>query len=151
VCLVPHFIKIFFGFWFIILQNGTKHHAKFLAKRYQFSILDFGLKRPKKSQKALTHLMKILTFWMELNTPMKILAFCISSFQSSWHFVFCIPRRTKHSLRTGRHDELLINNNEIASMVVDDLMGTPVIGESILFLFQVNICHCAKHSAGLSR
>jgi hypothetical protein len=25
---------------------------------------------------------------MELNTPMKILAFCISSFQSSWHFAF---------------------------------------------------------------
>jgi hypothetical protein len=29
-----------------------------------------------------------LTFWMELNTPMKILAFCISSFQSSWHLHF---------------------------------------------------------------
>jgi hypothetical protein len=41
-----------------------------------------------KSQKALTHLMKNLTFWMELNTPMKILVFCISSFQSSWHFAF---------------------------------------------------------------
>jgi hypothetical protein len=42
-------------------------------------------KRPKKSksQEALTHLMKNLTFWMELNTPMKILAFCISSFQSN--------------------------------------------------------------------
>jgi hypothetical protein len=39
------------------LQNGTKHRAKFLAKMYPFSILDFGLKRPKKpkSQKALTH------------------------------------------------------------------------------------------------
>jgi hypothetical protein len=35
---------------------------------------------------------------MELNTPMKILAFCISSFQSSWHFAFCIPWGTKHSL-----------------------------------------------------
>jgi hypothetical protein len=63
-----------FEFWFIILQNKTKHHAKFLAKRYPFSILDFGLKRPKKSQKAkkaLTHLMKNLAFWMELNTPKK--------------------------------------------------------------------------------
>jgi hypothetical protein len=40
-----------FGFWPIILQNGTKHHAKFLAKRYPFSILDFGLKRPKKKKK----------------------------------------------------------------------------------------------------
>jgi hypothetical protein len=89
VCLVPHFTQKKFGCWPIILQNRTKHHAKFLAKRYPFSILDFGHKRPKKkSQKALTHPMKNLAFWMELNTPMKILAFCISSFQSSWHFAF---------------------------------------------------------------
>jgi hypothetical protein len=67
------------------LQNGTKHHAKFLAKRYLLSILDFGLKR-QKNQKALTHPMKNLAFWMELNTPIKILA-------------FCIPWGTKHSLR----------------------------------------------------
>jgi hypothetical protein len=40
-----------FGFWPIILQNEIKHHAKFLAKRYPFSILDFSLKRPKKSKK----------------------------------------------------------------------------------------------------
>jgi hypothetical protein len=33
------------------LQNRTKHQAKFLAKRYPFSILDFGLKRPKKKAK----------------------------------------------------------------------------------------------------
>jgi hypothetical protein len=47
------------------LQNETKYYAKFLAKRYSFFILDFGLKRPKKSQKnkkALTHLMKNLAF-----------------------------------------------------------------------------------------
>jgi hypothetical protein len=45
------------------LQNGTKHHAKFLAKRHPFSILDFGLKRQKKkSQKTLTHPMKNLAF-----------------------------------------------------------------------------------------
>jgi hypothetical protein len=56
------------------------YHAKILAKRYPFSILNFGLKRIKKSQKALTHSMKNLAFWMELNTPMKILAFCISLF-----------------------------------------------------------------------
>jgi hypothetical protein len=36
-----------FGFWSTILQNGTKHHANFLAKRYQFSILDFGAKKLK--------------------------------------------------------------------------------------------------------
>jgi hypothetical protein len=78
-----------FGFWPIILQNGTKHHANFSVKRFPFSILDFGLKKQKKkSQKALTHPMKNLAFWMKLNTPMKILAFCISSFQSSWHFTF---------------------------------------------------------------
>jgi hypothetical protein len=47
--------------------------------------------RGQKSQKALTHLMKNLVFWMELNTLMEILAFCILSFQSSWHFAFCIP------------------------------------------------------------
>jgi hypothetical protein len=60
------------------LQNGTKHHAKFLTKRYPFS---FGFwpqeAKKKKSQKALTHLMKKLVFWMELNASIKILAFCI--------------------------------------------------------------------------
>jgi hypothetical protein len=61
------------------LQNGTKHNVKFLAKRYPFSILDFGFKR-KKNQKALTCPMKNLAFWMELNISMKILVFCISSF-----------------------------------------------------------------------
>jgi hypothetical protein len=33
------------------LQNGTKHHVKFLAKKYPFSILDFRLKRQKKKAK----------------------------------------------------------------------------------------------------
>jgi hypothetical protein len=41
-----------FGFWSIILQYETKHHAKFLAKRYLFFILDFGLKRAKKKPKS---------------------------------------------------------------------------------------------------
>jgi hypothetical protein len=40
-----------FGFWPIILLNVTKHHVRFLAKRYPFSILDFGLKKPKKKAK----------------------------------------------------------------------------------------------------
>jgi hypothetical protein len=55
------------------LQNKTTHHTKFLATKYPFSILDFGIeaKNPK-SQKALTHPTKNLAFWMELNTPMKI-------------------------------------------------------------------------------
>jgi hypothetical protein len=33
------------------LTNKTKHQAKFLAKRYPFFILDFGLKRKKKAKK----------------------------------------------------------------------------------------------------
>jgi hypothetical protein len=53
VCLVLCFIQKKIRFLPIILQNETKHHAKFLTKRYPFSILDFGLKRQKKkSQKA---------------------------------------------------------------------------------------------------
>jgi hypothetical protein len=50
VCVL-HFIQIFFGFWSIILQNETKHHTKFLAKRYPFFILDFDLKKKKKAKK----------------------------------------------------------------------------------------------------
>jgi hypothetical protein len=45
VCLVPHFSQIFLDFGPSFLQNRTKHHAKFLAKKYPFSILDFGLER----------------------------------------------------------------------------------------------------------
>jgi hypothetical protein len=55
VCLVSNFTQISFGFWPIILQNETKHNVNFLAKRYPFSILDFGLRGKKKGQKALTH------------------------------------------------------------------------------------------------
>jgi hypothetical protein len=51
VCLVPYFTQKNLGFWPIVLQNGTKHHAKFLTKRYPFSILDFGLKRQKKTKR----------------------------------------------------------------------------------------------------
>jgi hypothetical protein len=53
------------GFDPSFLQNGTKHHTKFLAKKYPFSILDFGLKRQKKKPKnlkTLTHPIKNLTF-----------------------------------------------------------------------------------------
>jgi hypothetical protein len=82
-------IKVVFSYLFsqkkldfipLFCKNKTKHYVKFLAKRYSFFILDFSLKRPKKSQKALTHPIKNLVFWMELNTPIKILAFYISSF-----------------------------------------------------------------------
>ena len=33
---------------------------------------------------------------MELNMTLKILAFCILSFQNSWHFAFSIICGTKH-------------------------------------------------------
>jgi hypothetical protein len=44
-----------FKFWPIILQNRTKYHAKFLAKKYIFSILDFGLKRKKNKKLKSRH------------------------------------------------------------------------------------------------
>jgi hypothetical protein len=40
VCLVSYFTQTNFGFWPIILQNGTKRHAKFFGKKV--SILHFG-------------------------------------------------------------------------------------------------------------
>jgi hypothetical protein len=42
----------FFGFWPIILQNGTKHHAKFLTKSIHSSfwiLASRGQKKPKSS------------------------------------------------------------------------------------------------------
>jgi hypothetical protein len=51
-CLVPLLFQKNLGFGSSFLQNGTKHHANFLAKRWLFSILDFGLKRPKKPKRA---------------------------------------------------------------------------------------------------
>jgi hypothetical protein len=95
-----------FGFWPIILQNGTKQHAKFLTKRYSFSILDFDLKRQKKKSKSLHSPHEKFSILDGTKHTMKILTFCISSFQSSWHFAFCIPRETKHSLS---HEDSFIN------------------------------------------
>jgi hypothetical protein len=68
------------------LQNGTKYYAKILAKSIHSPFWIFasrGKKKTPKSQKVITHPIKKLAFWMELNTPIKILVFCISSFQSS--------------------------------------------------------------------
>jgi hypothetical protein len=65
---------------------------------YPFSILDFGIKRQKKKPKSHRPPHENVAFWIELNTPIKILVFCISSFQNSWHFAFCISWGTKHSL-----------------------------------------------------
>jgi hypothetical protein len=33
------------------LKNKTTHHTKFLATKYPFFILDFGIKRPKNPKK----------------------------------------------------------------------------------------------------
>jgi hypothetical protein len=40
------------SFSLLFLQNRTKYYAKFLAKKYPFTILDFDLKRPKKMSKS---------------------------------------------------------------------------------------------------
>jgi hypothetical protein len=88
-----------FKLWSIILQNETKHHVKFLVKSYLFFILGFQLgfwisrrpgrpirrdgKKKTKKSKSPHPPIKNLAFWMELNTPIKILVFCILSFQSS--------------------------------------------------------------------
>jgi hypothetical protein len=72
------------------LKNGTKYHAKILAKRYPFSILDFGLKRPKKKKPKSPH-PPHEKFDILDRTKHTHKIFGISSFQSSWHFAFCIP------------------------------------------------------------
>jgi len=83
------------------LQNGTKYHANFLAKKVV--ILHFGFwpqekkKTKKEPQEALMRAINS-AFWMELNMTLKILAFYISSLQSSWHFAFWILWGTKDPL-----------------------------------------------------
>jgi hypothetical protein len=95
-----------FRFWPIILQNGTKHHAKIFWQKGIHSPFWILASRDKKKPKNPHPPVKNLTFWMELNTPMKILAFCISSFQSSWHFTFCISWEIKHSLTETMNSKL---------------------------------------------
>jgi len=57
------------------------------------AILHFGFwsqeakKSPNEPQEALMRAINS-AFFMELNITLKILAFCIPSFQSSWHFAF---------------------------------------------------------------
>jgi hypothetical protein len=105
--------KLGFGLSFCRMKLNTMQN--FWQK---VSILHFGFwpqEIKKKSKKTLTHPMKNLTFWMELNTPIKFLAFCISSFQSSWHFAFCILWGTKHSLSINMKNGAILSNfmNEI--------------------------------------
>jgi hypothetical protein len=89
VCLVPHFTQKILGVGpsFCRIELNTMQNFWQKGIHSPFWILASSGQK-KKSQKAITHPMKNLAFWMELNTPMKILAFCISSFQSSWHFAF---------------------------------------------------------------
>jgi hypothetical protein len=51
MCLVPHFLQKILGFGPPFCKMELNTVQNFLAKRYQFSILDFGLKRPKKAKK----------------------------------------------------------------------------------------------------
>ena len=79
-----------FGFWFIILQNGSKHQCKIFDKKVVILYFGFWSHEAKKHQKEPQEaLMRAVTiFLMKLNMTLKILVFCISSLQSSWYFVF---------------------------------------------------------------
>jgi hypothetical protein len=72
---------------------------------------------------------------MKLNTPMKILAFCILSFQSSWYFIFYISG-TKQSLseRVG----------EIRTEISVDPMLPALVGTSSLHanVRREVVCQC---------
>jgi hypothetical protein len=94
VCLVSNFTNFFLSFGPLFYRMELNTMQNFWQKRIHspFCILASRGKK-KKSQKALTHPMKNLAFWMELNTSIKILAFCISSFH--WHFAFFISWGTK--------------------------------------------------------
>jgi hypothetical protein len=72
-----------FGFCSIILHNGINHHAKILAKSGHSSFWILASRGKKKSHKEA--LMRAINsaFWMKLNITLKILGFCIPSFQSS--------------------------------------------------------------------
>jgi hypothetical protein len=56
-----------------------------------------GQKTQKEPQEALMRTINSAS-WMELNMTLKILAICISSLQSSWHFAFYILWGTKHPI-----------------------------------------------------
>jgi hypothetical protein len=52
LCLVPHFTQKKLGFGLSFCRIELNVMQNFLAKMYSFSILDFGLKRPKKKPKS---------------------------------------------------------------------------------------------------
>jgi hypothetical protein len=86
VCLVPHFTQKILGFGPSFCKMKLNITQIFWQKDIYspFWILaSRGQKKAKKTKKTLVHLIKNLAFWMKLNTPMKILAFYISSFQSN--------------------------------------------------------------------
>jgi len=66
-------VILHFGFWPQEIKKAQK-----------------SLKRPKKPKRASRGQMRAINsaFWMELNIILKILVFCIPSFQSSWFLYF---------------------------------------------------------------
>jgi hypothetical protein len=73
------------------LYNRTEHHANFFGKKVVILHFEFSPQWTKKKPKGASrgshegNKFCILdsVFWMELNMTLKILPFCISSFQSS--------------------------------------------------------------------
>jgi hypothetical protein len=64
--------------------------------------------------------MKNLAFWIKLKSSIKILAFCILSFQSSCHFAFCISWGTKHSLNsTERLSSLVLMASQLGHSITN--------------------------------
>jgi len=47
----PHFFSKKFGFWSIILQNGTKYHVNFFGKKVVIFHFGFWLQEAKKNPK----------------------------------------------------------------------------------------------------
>jgi len=106
-CLVPLLFqkKLGFGSSFCIMELNTMQVFWQKGGYSPFWILaSRGQKRSKRASRG-PHEGRAINsaFWMELNITLKILAFCIPSFQSSWHFAFCILWGTKHLLSKSCH------------------------------------------------
>jgi len=83
---LPFFLKFFLGIGTLFCKMKLNTMQNFWQKG-SYSPFWIGLKRQKNS-----------AFWMKVNMTLKILAFCISSLQSSWHFGFWILWGTKHPI-----------------------------------------------------
>jgi len=87
-----------FGFGSLFYKMELKQKFWQKGGYSPFWILEAKKKNPQKN------LMRAINsvFWMELNMTLKILAFCIPSFQSNWYFVFCIFFGTKHPVKFAK-------------------------------------------------